>query len=103
MCAWLTFAITDGRGPATRNATRCCAASSAARCASAISISSCASRFSCKLVPVVVEQMGGAFPGVEGASPSKVRRRSCDEEAEFLQDDLERGIGTFEKAADEAR
>ena len=54
-----------------------------------------------KLVPTLVEHMGGAFPELK-KNPSKVAEVIKGEEADFLRT-IERGLSLFEEAAERAK
>ncbi|MGB9623791.1 MAG: alanine--tRNA ligase [Phycisphaerae bacterium] len=57
--------------------------------------------FLCKLVPVVVEAMGHAFPELR-AKPDRVAELIREEEESFIRT-LDRGIALFDEAADRAK
>jgi alanyl-tRNA synthetase len=57
--------------------------------------------FLCKLVPVVVDAMGHAFPELK-AKPDRIVELIQEEEESFIKT-LDRGIALFEEAADRAK
>ena len=83
-------------GPATRNAMRCCGASSAGRCASAISTSTCASR-SLQAGAGAGRADGDGVSRIED-EPERGRRIMLDEEEAISSRRIQRGIGAFSRS-----
>jgi alanyl-tRNA synthetase len=96
-----TFAITDGARPGTKK--RDAVLRSVIRRAVRFGYQSFELRepFIYKLVPVLIDQMGGAFPELK-AKATSVQTILRDEEAEFLKT-IERGLIRFGEAADVAK
>ena len=95
--------MTDGADArATRAAATCCAASCAAPCGSGGSSSSSREPFLHKLVPVVVEAMGGAFPELK-KNPEQRRGDHHEEEESFGANAGPRASSCSKKRPSDAR
>ncbi len=96
-----SFAITDGARPGNKKRDACCAASFAGRCALDTRYFDMREPFVCKLVPTLVQQMGGAFPELT-ANAATVTKVLQQEEAHFFKN-IERGLVLFNKVAEKAK
>jgi alanyl-tRNA synthetase len=97
----LTFSITDGGLPSNKG--RGSVIRSVLRRAVRFGYQRFGQRepFIYKLVPALVEHMGGAFPELK-SNPARVQDVIREEEADFLKV-IERGLSLFQKAAQQAR
>ena len=97
----LTFAITDGALPSNKG--RGSVLRSVLRRAVRFGWQRFEQRepFIYKLVPALVDHMGGAYPELKG-NPERVQDVIRGEEADFLRT-IERGLSLFEEAAKQAQ